>query len=122
MRTALRSVAERARGLRASSAFDGRTLRAGGSKVAARAGDWSAGRWRDPLASPVFGDYRGIPPLLIQAGDQEMLRDDSIRVAKKAAADGASVYLEVWPSMVMQNGVPASSWRRYRRPTAPFSS
>jgi acetyl esterase/lipase len=55
---------------------------------------------RDPLASPVFGDYRGLPPLLIQAGDQEMLRDDSIRVAKKAAADGTSVSLEIWPAMV----------------------
>jgi acetyl esterase/lipase len=55
---------------------------------------------RNPLASPIFGDFRGIPPLLIQAGNQEMLRDDSIRVAKKAAADGVSVNLEIWPSMV----------------------
>ncbi len=54
---------------------------------------------RNPLASPVFGDYRGIPPLLIQVGEHEMLRDDSIRVAKKARADGASVKLEVWPGM-----------------------
>jgi len=38
---------------------------------------------RNPLASPVFGDYRGIPPLLIQVGEHEMLRDDSIRVAAK---------------------------------------
>lgn len=55
---------------------------------------------RNPLASPVFGDYRGLPPLLIQVGDQEMLRDDSIRAAKKAAADGIPVTLEVWPGMV----------------------
>jgi sialidase-1 len=54
---------------------------------------------RNPLASPVFGDYRNIPPLLIQAGEHEMLRDDSIRVAKKARADGASVSLEIWPGM-----------------------
>ncbi|MBS0205546.1 MAG: alpha/beta hydrolase fold domain-containing protein [Planctomycetes bacterium] len=52
-----------------------------------------------PLASPVFGDYHGIPPLLIQAGEHEMLRDDSIRVTKKARADGASVRLEIWPGM-----------------------
>lgn len=52
-----------------------------------------------PLASPVFGDYRGLPPLLIQAGEHEMLRDDSIRVTKKARADGASVRLEIWPGM-----------------------
>jgi acetyl esterase/lipase len=55
---------------------------------------------RNPLASPVFGDYRGIPPLLIQVGDQEMLRDDSIRAARKANADGIPVTLEVWPGMV----------------------
>jgi acetyl esterase/lipase len=54
---------------------------------------------RNPLASPVFGDYRGIPPLLIQVGEHEMLRDDSVRVAKKAHADGVSVRLEVWPGM-----------------------
>ncbi len=54
---------------------------------------------RNPLASPVFGDYHGIPPLLIQVGEHEMLRDDSIRVAKKARADGIQVKLEVWPGM-----------------------
>ncbi len=55
---------------------------------------------RNPLASPVFGDYHGIPPLLIQVGEHEMLRDDSIRVAKKAASDGIPVKLEIWPGMV----------------------
>ena len=55
---------------------------------------------RNPLASPVFGDYRGIPPLLIQVGEHEMLRDDSVRVAKKARADGIPVTFEVWPGMV----------------------
>ena len=54
---------------------------------------------KNPLASPVFGDYRGLPPLLIQCGEHEMLRDDSVRVAKKARADGIAVTLEVWPGM-----------------------
>lgn len=54
---------------------------------------------KNPLASPVFGDYRGIPPLLIQVGEHEMLRDDSIRVAKKARADGIEVKLEIWQGM-----------------------
>src|SRR5260370_33062825 len=44
---------------------------------------------RNPLASPVFGNYRGIPPLLFQVGEHEMLRDDSDRLAKKARADGS---------------------------------
>lgn len=54
----------------------------------------------DPLASPLFGDFRGLPPLLIQLGEHEMLRDDSIRVTKKARADGVNVTLEIWPGMV----------------------
>lgn len=52
-----------------------------------------------PLASPVFGDYRGLPPILIQAGEHEMLRDDSVRVAQKAKADGHDVKLEIWLGM-----------------------
>ena len=55
---------------------------------------------RNPLASPLFGDYTGIPPLLIQVGEHEMLRDDSVRVAAKARSDGVEVNLEVWPGMV----------------------
>lgn len=55
---------------------------------------------RNPLASPVFGDYHGIPPLLIQIGEHEMLRDDGVRVAKKAMTDGIQVKYEVWPGMV----------------------
>jgi acetyl esterase/lipase len=54
---------------------------------------------RNPLASPVFGDYHGIPPLLIEVGEHEMLRDDSVRVAAKARADGIEVTLEIWPGM-----------------------
>jgi len=54
---------------------------------------------RNPLASPVFGDYRGLPPLLIQAGEHEMLRDDSVRAARKARADGIPVKLEIWDGM-----------------------
>ncbi|MBL8820239.1 MAG: DUF2341 domain-containing protein [Planctomyces sp.] len=54
----------------------------------------------DPLASPVFGDYRNLPPILIQIGANEMLLDDGIRAARKARADGVSVQLEVWPNSV----------------------
>jgi acetyl esterase/lipase len=53
----------------------------------------------NPLASPAFGDYRGLPPLLIQVGEHEMLLDDAVRAAKKARADGLAVRLEVWPGM-----------------------
>ena len=60
----------------------------------------SAGDVRNPLVSPVFGDYTGIPPLLIQVGEYEVIRDDSVRVAAKAKADGVEVKLEVWPGQV----------------------
>lgn len=50
---------------------------------------------RDPLVSPVFGDYTGLPPLLIQAGEYEVIGDDSVRVAAKARADGVDVTLEI---------------------------
>jgi sialidase-1 len=55
---------------------------------------------RHPLASPLFGDFHSLPPLLIQLGEHEMLRDDAIRVTKKARADGTPVTLEIWPGMV----------------------
>jgi monoterpene epsilon-lactone hydrolase len=54
---------------------------------------------RNPLASPLFGDYTGLPPLLIQVGEHEIIRDDSVRVAAKARADGVDVTLEVWEGM-----------------------
>lgn len=60
----------------------------------------AAGDIHNPLASPVFGDYTGIPPLLIQVGEYEVIRDDSVRVAAKARADGVDVKLEVWPGQV----------------------
>jgi acetyl esterase/lipase len=52
---------------------------------------------RNPLASPLYADLSGLPPLLIHVGADECLRDDSTRVAEKAAAAGVSVELKVWP-------------------------
>ncbi|HVA79841.1 MAG TPA: alpha/beta hydrolase fold domain-containing protein, partial [Candidatus Binataceae bacterium] len=43
---------------------------------------------------------RGLPPMLIQVGDAEILRDDATRVAARAKAAGVNVELEVWPEMV----------------------
>ena len=54
---------------------------------------------RHPYASPVFGDYTGIPPLLFQVGEHEVIRDDSSNAATKAQADGVDVTLEIWPGM-----------------------
>ncbi|MCE5240185.1 alpha/beta hydrolase [bacterium] len=53
----------------------------------------------DPLVSPVFADYTDLPPLLIQVGEREIIRDDSVRVAARAQADGVDVTLEIWEGM-----------------------
>lgn len=50
----------------------------------------------DPLVSPVFADLSGLPPLLIQVGDAEVLLDDASRLANKAKAAGVSVHYEVF--------------------------
>ncbi len=55
---------------------------------------------RDPLASPLFADYSGIPPLLLFASQAETLRDDAVRVAEKARAAGVEVELELYDEMV----------------------
>ena len=52
---------------------------------------------RNPLASPLYADLVGLPPLLIHVGADEVLRDDSTRLAKRARAAGVSVELKIWP-------------------------
>lgn len=54
---------------------------------------------RDPLASPLFGDLSGLPPLLIQVGSDERLLDDTRQYAERAAAAGSPVRVEVWEGM-----------------------
>jgi len=55
---------------------------------------------RDPLASPLYADLRGLPPLLLQVGDRETVLDDSRNFAEKALAAGVEVKLEVWDEMI----------------------
>ena len=55
---------------------------------------------KTPLASPLFADLRGLPPLLIQVGDAEVLLDDSVMLAERAKAAGVDATLEVWDEMV----------------------
>jgi acetyl esterase/lipase len=68
--------------------------------IAVRAKDYlGAADPADPLISPVFADLRGLPPLLIQAGSNEVLLDDAVRLAARAAADDVPVCLEVTPGV-----------------------
>ncbi|MGH9847011.1 MAG: alpha/beta hydrolase [Blastocatellia bacterium] len=55
---------------------------------------------RLPLASPVFADLTGLPPLLIQVGTDEVLFDDATRLDARAKAAGIEVRLEAWEEMI----------------------
>jgi acetyl esterase/lipase len=54
---------------------------------------------RFPQISPVFADVEGLPPMLIQVGDDEILLSDSERLAEKCVAAGIDVELQIWPQM-----------------------
>ena len=54
---------------------------------------------RNPLASPMYGDLRGLPPVRIQVGDDELLLDDSRRYVERADAAGVDARLDVWMGM-----------------------
>ncbi len=53
-----------------------------------------------PYVSPLYGDLHGLPSLLMYVGDDEVLRDDSIRFAEKARAAGVEVTLKVGAGMI----------------------
>jgi monoterpene epsilon-lactone hydrolase len=54
----------------------------------------------DPLLSPLNGDMTGLPPMLVQAGTDEVLLGDSTRLAHRAALAGNDMTLRIWPEMV----------------------
>lgn len=67
----------------------------------------------DPYISPLFGDFRGFPPMLIQAGSIEMLLSDSVSAAAKAREQGVRVRLSVYEGMfhvfqMAYKGIPES--------------
>ncbi len=53
----------------------------------------------DPRISPIFGNLRGLPPLLIQVGSHEILLSDALRLAGQAATADVQVTLEVVPGV-----------------------
>jgi monoterpene epsilon-lactone hydrolase len=67
--------------------------------LAVRAADYLAGADpRDPYASPARADLSGLPPLLVQVGTAEILLDDALHLAARAARDDVSVTLETFPA------------------------
>jgi phosphinothricin tripeptide acetyl hydrolase len=55
---------------------------------------------KEPLASPAYADFQGLPPLLIQVGSEEALHSDAIEVWRKAEAAGVDVSFESWGKMI----------------------
>ncbi len=55
---------------------------------------------RDPLASPLRGDFQGLPPLLIQCGGRETVLDDFTALAARARAAGVDAVLEIYEPMI----------------------
>ena len=52
-----------------------------------------------PLVSPLFADFSGLPPTLVQTGSEEILLSDSERLAERAEAAGWALELQVWRGM-----------------------
>lgn len=55
---------------------------------------------RDPLASPIHGDFTGLPPLLVHASASEALVDDARRVFDVARASGVDAELRLFEDTV----------------------
>lgn len=53
----------------------------------------------DPLLSPIYADLHGLPPLLVQAGEDEILLDNITAFVDKARLAGIQVTYEVWQAM-----------------------
>jgi phosphinothricin tripeptide acetyl hydrolase len=58
------------------------------------------GDFKAPLVSPLFADLKGVPPLLVLVGSDEVLLDDSLGLGERARAAGVDVRVEEWPAMV----------------------
>ncbi len=55
---------------------------------------------RDPLASPLFADLTGLPPLLLQSGVGEVLRDDTTALAENAREKGVDADAQLYDDMI----------------------
>ena len=54
---------------------------------------------RAPLASPLYAELQGLPPLLIHVGEDETLLDDSRRLAERAQRAGVKTQIKIWPAV-----------------------
>ena len=54
---------------------------------------------RDPLASPLYGDLTGLPPVRIHVGDDDVLLDDSVRYGERFEREGGTIQVHTWQGM-----------------------
>jgi acetyl esterase/lipase len=54
---------------------------------------------RDPIASPLYGNLGGLPPIRLDVGEDEILLDDSRRYARGVASKDGQVQLHIWEAM-----------------------
>jgi acetyl esterase/lipase len=54
---------------------------------------------KNPLASPLYGDLNGLPPIRIHVGDDEVLLDDSRRYVERAVGAGVDAKVDIWMGM-----------------------
>jgi epsilon-lactone hydrolase len=54
---------------------------------------------KNPLASPLYADLTGLPPIRVHVGDDEVLFDDSRRYVERAVAAGIDAKLDIWIGM-----------------------
>ncbi|MGE0278793.1 MAG: alpha/beta hydrolase [Nitrospiraceae bacterium] len=59
-----------------------------------------SGDVRNPLAAPIYGDFKGLPPLFVPVGGHETLLDDARRVTALAQAAGVPVELKIYDRQI----------------------
>jgi acetyl esterase/lipase len=55
---------------------------------------------RDPMASPLYGDLAGLPPVRIHVGEDEILLDDSLRYGERLESHGGTIQVHTWQGMM----------------------
>src|SRR5205814_733997 len=73
-----------------------------------------------PLASPLYADLRGLPPVMVQFGEDELLLDDARRLVERAHVGGVDATLEVWRARV-KTGMGTPRWAFDGYHTGPLS-
>jgi monoterpene epsilon-lactone hydrolase len=65
----------------------------------------------DPIASPLFGDFQGFPPMLIHASKGDILYDDAVRLAERVRDAGGDLTVRLWTAET-------HVWEQYNSPRA----